>query len=176
MAFHLPALARPSAALSLAVTLTLTLSSPLPARAQAMAPGPASPGAVTVDSTRDPVGTCFVRQTTPAERAGLVRWVFAMAALNPSVRDVASVSDAQRDRLNRDTAALVQHLLTASCRSQTTQALRNEGLPALQRSFQTLAQVAIQELFGDARVAAGIAGMVPYLDLPSLLELGADLR
>lgn len=124
----------------------------------------------------DPVGACFLRATTAEQRAVLVRWIFAMGALNPDVQSIATVSDAQRERANRDAAALVQRLLLEACRSEAVQAVRTQGLDALQRSFTSLSQVAIQELFNDPRVAAGIAGMVPYLDLPALLELGASLR
>jgi hypothetical protein len=124
----------------------------------------------------DPLGQCFVRSTTAEQRTLIVRWIFAMGALHPDVQAMSNVTPSQRDRLNRDTADLVQRLLTQTCRAEAVQGLRTEGLQVLQRSFGTLSQVALQELVSEPHVAAGIGGMVPYLDLPSLLELGAAAR
>ena len=119
----------------------------------------------------DDLGKCLVRSTTDADKNYLVKWMFASAALHPAVKSIASVSDAERTELNRNTARLVEKLLTESCRSETQQAVKNEGPGTLQASFQILGQVAGRGLFTDPAVARSMASFEDYLDKPKLEAL-----
>jgi hypothetical protein len=68
-------------------------------------------------------------------------------------------------------ARLVERLLTQSCRSETQQAVRNEGPGTLQTSFEILGQVAGRGLFTDPAVARNRASFEDYLDKPKLEAL-----
>ena len=67
----------------------------------------------------DELAKCLVKSTTDADKTYLVKWLFAAAALHPDVKSIASVSDAQRDELNKNAAKLFERLLTESCRSRS---------------------------------------------------------
>jgi len=90
--------------------------------------------------------------------------MFAAAALHPEVRSLVSVSDGQRDELNKSMAKILERLLLESCRSQAQEAAKYEGRSAFEASFNVLGQVAGRELFADPNVGGSMANVLKYLD------------
>lgn len=121
----------------------------------------------------DEMGKCLVASTSAQDKTKLVRWIFAISALHPDVASIASVSEAEREQMDRDTAALFERLVTESCRKQTMDAIRYEGAAiAFQISFGLLGQVAMQELMTDKTVNSGFENFIKYLDMKKLEALG----
>lgn len=112
----------------------------------------------------DDLSKCLVRSTTEQQKAVLVEWVFAIAALHPAVKPLSSVSDGQRITLNKNVGALFTTLLTESCRKESQDAVRYEGAAAIQTSFGLLGQVAMTDLFSDPGVSKGLGDFAQYLD------------
>ena len=112
----------------------------------------------------DEMARCLVKFTSTADRNVLVRWMFAAAALHPEVRSLVSVSDGQRDELNKSMAKILERLLLESCRSQAQEAAKYEGRSAFEASFNVLGQVAGRELFADPNVGGSMANVLKYLD------------
>ncbi len=125
----------------------------------ALSAGPAYAGPYS-----DGLARCLVESTTTADKNALVKWMFAMAALHPAVKSIASITEAERIQSSRGTAQLFERLLTESCRTQTQQAVKYEGAAALQTGFQMLGQVAARELFADPSVARGLADLENHID------------
>ena len=145
---------KPLIAMSLGLALGAALASP----AQA---GPYS----------DDLAKCLVASTSDTDRSLLVRWIFSTAALHPEVASIAAVTPAQREGTNKGTGQLIERLLTATCRQQTRDALKYEGPPAIQTSFQVLGQVAMRSLMENPAVAQGFQGMGRYIDEDKIREL-----
>jgi hypothetical protein len=120
----------------------------------------------------DDLAKCLVKSTSLDDKANLVRWIFAIAALHPKVSDITSLSSDAREGMNRGAANLFERLLTESCRTQSQEAIRYEGAIAMQQSFQVLGQVAMQELMTDKSVSQGFEGFAKYLDRSKLEALG----
>lgn len=125
----------------------------------ALSAGPAYAGPYS-----DDLAKCLVESTTTTDKNALVKWMFAMAALHPAVKSIASITEAERTLSSRGTAQLFERLLTESCRTQTQQAVKYEGAAALQTGFQMLGQVAARELFADPGVARGLADLENHID------------
>lgn len=121
-------------------------------------------GAVHAGPYSDDLAKCLVESTTTADKNALVKWMFAMAALHPAVKSIASITEAERTQSSRHTAQLFERLLTESCRTQTRQAVKYEGAAALQTGFEMLGQVAARELFADPNVARGLADLENHID------------
>lgn len=119
----------------------------------------------------DDMAKCLVQSTTSADRTSLVQWIFAAAAAHPDVKTLVSVSQKQRDQLNKTTAKLFEKLLTASCRKETQAAVKYEGRQTIETSFNVLGQVAGRELFTDPDVTSSVAGLARYVDRTKLDEL-----
>ncbi|MCU0305083.1 MAG: hypothetical protein MUC56_13615 [Thermoanaerobaculales bacterium] len=121
----------------------------------------------------DALSMCLVKHTSEADKTTLVKWIFATIALHPEVESMAAISYEQRDALNEQCASMVQRLLTESCRTETTEAIKYEGNAAIEGGFNILGQVATRELFTNPAVAQGMAEFGAYLDedaFESLLE------
>ena len=118
-----------------------------------------------------PLSDCLLRSTTETDRAVLVGWIFGVISVHPQVKPIANVSEATRDDLNRKVAALLERLLTDSCREESAAAIRQGGSSAFQASFGILGQVAMQDLFGNAAVNAEIGRFAEYLDQDKLQEV-----
>lgn len=119
----------------------------------------------------DELSKCLVRSTTDDDKNYLVKWMFAAVTVHPAVRSIASVSDAQREELNRNAAKLVERLLTESCRNETREAVKYEGPGTLQASFQVLGQVAGRGLFADPGVIRSMSAFENYFDTAKLNRL-----
>lgn len=122
----------------------------------------------------DDMARCLVESTTPQDKTELVRWIFANAALHPEVASIAQVSAEQRTRMNRSAGALIERLLTVTCRKQTKDALMFDGPVALQMSFQVLGQVAMGSLMSHPSVGAGFTEFGKYVDEKKIRDLPAS--
>lgn len=112
----------------------------------------------------DDMAKCLVNSTSPADRTLLVQWIFSVIALHPDLSAMSSVTDKQRVEINKNTGALFQRLLLESCRSQTQQALKNEGQQTIEYAFQVLGQVASRGLFSDPKVLESTKELAKYVD------------
>jgi hypothetical protein len=92
----------------------------------------ATAGSALAGSYVDEMSRCLVRSTSDADRTLLVKWMFAAAAVHPAVKSITSISDAQRDELNKSAAKLLERLITESCKSEMRKALTYEGPDAIQ--------------------------------------------
>ncbi len=125
----------------------------------------------------DDLAKCLVSATTARDKTDLVRWIFANAALHPEVRSISAVTPEQRMDINRLNGALLERLLTDSCRRQLQDAVKYEGQRTIELSFQVLGQVAMRELMSDAAVGRGFAEMDRYVNaekLKAVLAPGAQ--
>ena len=116
----------------------------------------------------DDLSKCILESTTPEDRTELVKWMFAAISVHPAVKQIASVSSAQIEEANKQTAALVVKLLTKTCNKQARAAIKYEGQISIQSSFQILGQVAAKEIFANKDVKAGLAGFGNNIDKKKL--------
>ena len=121
----------------------------------------------------DDMAKCLVNSTSPEDRTVLVKWMFGLITLHPDLTSMSSISHKQRDDLSKNAGTLFQRLLLESCRSQTQQALQNEGPQTVQYAFQILGQVATRGLFTDPHVMEGIKDLAKYVDEEKLRNLTA---
>ena len=119
----------------------------------------------------DSLGKCLVSKTTPAQKATLIRWMFAMMALHPDVQSSSAITPAERTALSKETAHLFQELLTDTCRAEAADAIRYEGATTMEASFSLLGQVAVRELFTHPKVAEGMAEFAQFVDEKKMKDL-----
>lgn len=119
----------------------------------------------------DALSRCLVKNTTDEDKTMLVRWMFAAASTHPGVKDLACVSDEQREVLNKEFAGLIQKLLTETCLDEAREAVQYEGDAAVRASFEVFGRVAGQQLFSAPEVVEGLSGMDQYLDEEAFAKL-----
>jgi hypothetical protein len=121
----------------------------------------------------DDMAKCLVKETAAADRTALLNWIFSAMALHPDVEAMASIGAELRAEINKSAGALFQRLLVDSCREETRLAIRYEGQPAIQSAFGLLGQIAMQELFANPKVAAGLGELEKNVDRDKIAELSA---
>ena len=119
---------------------------------------------------------CLVKSTTDADKGALVQWMFAAISLNPQVKSMVTLTETQRDAYNKRFANLIMRLLTVTCKTETQDAIKNEGQVAIQNSFRILGAVAARSLMTHPAVSAYIAGTEKYMDKKKLEELKKGAR
>jgi hypothetical protein len=112
----------------------------------------------------DALGKKLVSSTSQEEKGICVRWMFTAMALHPDLKEMSSITPAQRDDANRAFANLVTKMLTDTCRIEAKEALKYEGPVAMQSAFQLFGQIAARELFSNPEVLKGLAELEKYSD------------
>ena len=112
---------------------------------------------------------CLADNTSGKDRKDLARWVFLAMASHPEIRQFASSEAATGiEESHRATAALFTRLLAENCSKQTQAAFKEGGGAAIQGAFQTLGQLAMQELMTNKDVASNMGAFEKYLDQEKL--------
>ena len=119
----------------------------------------------------DELTKCIVESSSSEDLTVFARWIFSIVALHPAVKSMSSITDKQRDGINKESAELFMRLLTVSCKEQTQKALKYEGQKAIESSFNVFGQVAMRELISNPEVNAGMAGFEKYFDEEKLKSL-----
>jgi len=119
----------------------------------------------------DTLTKCIVQSTSDADKRVVVTWVFSIIALHPDVQSMMTVSPEDREGANKKIANLFETLLTKSCRTEATEAVKYEGDAAIGKSFEVLGQIAMRTLLTDPQVNAGLSGFAKYIDLQRIQEV-----
>jgi hypothetical protein len=119
----------------------------------------------------DAMAKCLIQSASPQDRTLLVKWIFGIASLHPELASMSSITNEQRDILDKSAAALFQRLLLESCKSETQQAFKNEGSQTMAYAFNILGQVAIGGMFNDPHVLEGMKNFPKYIDQGKLKAL-----
>jgi hypothetical protein len=100
--------------------------------------------------------------------------MFAAVTKNPALSGMASLSQADRDKLNAGAAALYDRIILTECRSQTIAALKNEGVESLGQAGQVLGGAAARQLMGSPEVSAEIEKMGSGIEKERWKALAAE--
>ncbi|WP_303829526.1 hypothetical protein [Asticcacaulis taihuensis] len=122
----------------------------------------------------DALSACLIRSSTPQDKLVLTRWAFAAISKHEGVSDLASLSDAQMASVDKAGGALFSRLLIENCPTETTAAIRTDGVKAIETALSDLGQSAMQDLAGDPGVQGALVGMVGYMDQARLLKMLSD--
>ncbi len=128
-------------------------------------------------SVRSPLAalrTCLADSTSGKDRKDLATWVFLGMAAHPEIRQHASADlPAAMDESSRKIAALVTRLLTDSCVDETRAVVNGGGSTSasFQAAFESLGQLAMQELMADKSVNQSMTLFQQYLDRKRFTEV-----
>lgn len=119
----------------------------------------------------DDMSRCLVNSSSATDRDVFMKWLFSAMTLNSEVKSMAAISSGQRDEINKNTAVLLQKLITVTCRTEVQKAVKYEGQQTIQQAFQVFGQFAGLELLTSPRVAEGVAGLRKYIDEKKIMDV-----
>jgi hypothetical protein len=132
-----------------------------------------APSLATAGPFADDMAKCLVKSTSETDRRDLIRWMYSSMSLHPDLVSMSKVSTDERKDIDIKAAKLYSRLLFESCKSETTQAVENEGPQTVQYAFQILGQVAARGLFTDPHVTEAMQTLEKNIDQTKLKELVA---
>lgn len=112
-----------------------------------------------------PLASCLADNTSGKDRKELARWVFLAMSVHPEIQQFASPNAAAaQSASNKYMADTVTRLITVSCVAETRAAFKQGGGNAVQMAFQTLGQLAMQEIMTDPKVGETMGAFERHLD------------
>jgi hypothetical protein len=113
------------------------------------------------------LGECLVDSLNGKERKILAKWIYFSIAAHPEMSAYSNLTDEARDDTDEFIGTLITRLLTENCPDQLASSLAQDPL-ALQKSFELVGRVAMQELMQDQQVVQALTGYVKYLDMDKI--------
>ncbi len=114
-------------------------------------------------STTDIFANCMIDTLNGKERKNLAKWVFFAVAAHPEIKTYANATPQDIEESDKYVGALITRLLTENCPKELQAASKDDPL-ALQKGFQLVGQVAMQELMADQSVMKAISNYAHYAD------------
>jgi hypothetical protein len=131
-------------------------------------------GPVAAQTNTQQLSQCLAETTSGKDRKDLARWVFFAMASHPEIKQFTSPSAAGAEaETNKTMADLFTRLLADSCMRQAQAAFKEGGAKAIEIAFQTLGQLAMQELMTNPDVNASMARFEKSLDQSKLSKVFA---
>jgi hypothetical protein len=119
---------------------------------------------------------CLVAKTTQSDRQAFVRWIFTSMSANAEIKDLSTVTEAQRTAATEVTSHLIQRLIFTDCRTQAVAAVRYEGQTAFVAGFEMVGKVAMGDLMADPAVAVSLSGLDTYFDKSAMEVFVQDVQ
>jgi hypothetical protein len=121
-------------------------------------------GASHAQSPVDTLGRCLSDTTSGKDRKELARWIFVAMTTHPEIKALSSATPEDIDSASRAAGALFTRLMAEACANEMKAAIQAGGPAAIQAGFQTLGQLAMQELMTNAQVGAAMSVVDRYVD------------
>ena len=116
------------------------------------------------------LGTCLVDSLTGKERKHLAKWIYFAIAAHPEMSSYSNIKQEDRIKTDKYVGNLVTRLLAEDCASEFKSAQTTNPV-ALQRAFELVGQVAMQELMTDQDVKTSIISYIKYTDQNKIQEV-----
>ena len=116
----------------------------------------------------DEMAKCLVQSTNSKDNISLVRWIVRVYGEHPDSNDFINLSIKDKEKIDKEIAALFNRLLLEDCKKETKMALNYEGDQVLFTAFQIMGQVAGRELNKEKNVAEAINKFLNYIDTEKL--------
>ena len=118
----------------------------------------------------DNFATCMSDSLTGKQRKEMAKWIYFAMSVHPALKDYSVATEEDRDQLDQYIGKLVTSLLTESCPNEVIAAHKADPL-AIQKGFEFLGQVAMQELMNNQDTLAAISAYGTYLDEEKISKL-----
>lgn len=122
----------------------------------------------------DDLSRCIIGKTSDADKVELMRWMFSSVTRDPALASMTTLTQAERDKINKSTAQLYDRLILVDCRSAAIAAIKNEGIEALHESGKALGAAAATKMFSSPAGQAELEKYSDFMDKEGWQALGAE--
>ena len=118
----------------------------------------------------DALAGCLVDSLNGKERKMLAKWIFLSMSSHPDIKPYANATEEDIDGSDRFVGELITRLLTENCPEQLKAAIKVNP-QAIEKSFELVGQVAMQELMNNQETVQALTKYVQYTDQQKLKKL-----
>ena len=112
---------------------------------------------------------CLVDSLNGKERKMFARLVFFSMAAHPEIESFSKVKKSDLKNTSKSIGKIFTRLLTVDCPEELKAANDSDPL-ALQKAFELVGQVAMQELMTNDAVSEAMAGFAKHADMQAIQE------
>jgi hypothetical protein len=109
------------------------------------------------------LGTCMVDSLNGKERKQLAKWMFFGIAAHPEISVYSRATPHDIEESDQLVGRLFTRVLTEDCPTELREAAKSNSR-AIEKSFELVGQVAMQELITNEKVANAISSYARYLN------------
>jgi len=125
---------------------------------------------VLAESPTDRFAVCMADNLNGKERKNLAKWIFFSIAAHPEIKPYSRASRQNVEESDQYVGKLITRLLTADCPGELKSASASDPL-ALQKAFEMVGQVAMQELMTNQEVMKTLTNYAQYADQEKINKL-----
>lgn len=116
------------------------------------------------------LGTCMIDSLNGKERKDLGKWMFFAMAAHPSIHAYSNITETDIENSDKYIGGLITRLLAEDCKGELTSILKSDPL-AIQKAFEVVGRVAMQELMANEVVVRAITNYSKYADLQKIRDI-----
>lgn len=117
----------------------------------------------TVLANTSELSTCLIDNLNGKERKNLAVWVFMAMASHPEIKKYSNITPKDKTDTDKYIGALITRLLTEDCPKELKVAYSADP-QAIQKAFEVVGKVAMQELMANQAVNASLVNYVNFAD------------
>jgi hypothetical protein len=114
--------------------------------------------------------SCMVDTLSGKERKSLAKWIFFSIAAHPEIKSYSKASGQDIKESDQYVGKLITRLLTVSCPEELKKANKSDPL-AVQKAFELVGQVAMQELMTNQDVMKTLSNYAQYADTEKIKKI-----
>ena len=114
-------------------------------------------------SSTDALSACMVDNLNGKERKSLAKWIFFAMGAHPEIKSYMNVTSRDVRASDEYVGTLITRLLTVDCSARLKTAYTSDPA-SLQKAFEVVGKVAIQELMTSNEVDKAIANYARFAD------------
>ena len=118
-------------------------------------------------------GRCLVDALNGKERKTLARWIYFAMAAHPEIEQFSNISQSDKNATDRFVGGLITRLLTENCATEFKVAQKSDP-QAVEKAFELVGQVAMQELMNNDSVMTAITSYAQYADMEKIGSMMRD--
>ena len=118
-------------------------------------------------SPTEDFSVCVVDALNGKERKEFARLVFFAMAAHPEIQSFSKVTESDLDGTQKSIGEVFTRLLTVECAKELKAANDSDPL-ALQKAFELVGRVAMQELMNNAAVVEAMSGFAKHADMEAI--------
>lgn len=118
---------------------------------------------VFANTPKEQLGTCLVDTLNGKERKNLAKWIYFSIGSHPEMKPFMKATDADIQESDEFVGKLITKILVEDCPKELNTANKSDPL-AIQKAFELVGQVAMQELMTNQDTMNAITNYITYTD------------